>query len=98
MSYRVQITAVKPAGSQWFSEYNPDGHLAWQSWFKNLPGVVNVTKTKPNNNTIVRTYEFLDEAAYLNVKELSLTSPINLERVGYNELYGITSTTEILGA
>lgn len=97
MSYRVQITAVKPAGSDWYSNANPDGHMAWQSWFRGLPGVVNVTKTKPNNNTIVRTYEFLDEAAYLNVKALSLTSPANLERLGYNELHGIVSTTEILG-
>jgi hypothetical protein len=98
MSYRVQITAVKPAGSEWYSNANPTGHAAWQEWFRSLPGLVSVTKTKPNNNTVVRTYEFLDEAAYLNVKELSKQSSVNLERVGYNETYGIESTTTILSA
>lgn len=93
MSYRVQISSVKPTGSDWYSNSNPAGYEAWQNWFRTMPGVINVTKTKLNTNTIIRSYEFIDEAAYLNAKALSLTSQENLERMGYNESHGIVSTT-----
>ena len=95
MSYRVQISSVKPAGADWYSNSSPAGFEAWQDWFKTVPGVVNVTKTKLNTNTIIRSYEFIDEAAYLNAKALSLASPAHLERMRYNELHGIVSTTTL---
>jgi hypothetical protein len=97
MSYRVKTTAVKPAGAEWYSDANPEGHAAWQEWFKTLTGIVSVKKTKPNANTIVRNYEFQDEAAYLNVQQQSQASPQHLQRMGYNELNGIVTTTELLG-
>jgi hypothetical protein len=97
MSYTVKVTAVRPAGTDWYSDANPAGHEAWQNWFKNLPGVVSVKKTKPDANTIVRTYEFVNEAAYVNVRQESLNNAQNLARTGYNELHGIVSTTEVIG-
>jgi hypothetical protein len=97
MSYKVRVTTVKPANAAWFSDANPAGHAAWASWFKSLPGLLSVSKTKLNANSIIRNYVFRDEAAYLEIKGLSSTNANSVARIRHNESNGITNTVELLG-
>lgn len=97
MSYKVRVTTVKPAHAAWFSDANPAGHAAWQAWFNSLPGILSLNKTFLNDDSIVRFFTFRDEAAYLEIKELSLINNNSVDRIRHNESNGIINTVELLG-
>jgi|LauGreDrversion4_2_1035121.scaffolds.fasta_scaffold00348_15 hypothetical protein len=98
MSYRVTATSVKPAGVQWFSDANPASIEAYSAWVATLPGVISVTKTTPNANTIVRTYVFENQAAYTAYASAHASNTNDQQRQAYNNSNGITTTFQFLDA
>ena len=96
MTYTVKITSVKAPEVQWFSDINPTSFAAYAEWAATLPGIVSVTKQKPNANTVVRTYVFDDQAAYDNFKEEHAANVDSQLRQTYNESNNIVSTFEVL--
>ena len=98
MSYRVIATAVKPANVAWFSDANPASIEAYSSWVTTLPGVISVTKTTPNANTIVRTYVFENQAAYASYASAHDSNVNDQQRQAYNNRNGITTTFQFLDA
>jgi hypothetical protein len=98
MSYRVKTLSVKPANVQWFSDVNPASFESYKNWAASLPGVIDVTKTKPDANTIVRTYVFEDKVAYTAFAAAHSSNADDQLRQAYNNANGITNTLEFLDA
>lgn len=97
MSYTVEVTSVKPEGVAWFSEVNPANFDSYTAWLATLPEAV-ITTTRPDVNTIVRTYVFENEAAYNNFRDAHLANEDVQLRQDYNVANGITIETRVVGA
>ena len=96
MSYTVRLTTWKPEGARWFSEADPEKFAAYVEWATSIPGIVNVRQVSIDENTIVRQYTFVDEAASIKYRELHDTNPLSVARNIYNRDNGIRSEYELI--
>lgn len=98
MSYRVEVTSVKPTDVEWFNAANPTSFESYKSWAATLPGLVGMTATRPDTNTIVRIYEFEDQAAYTAYTNAHTANADDQLRQAYNNQNGITIALRFLDA
>ena len=98
MSYKVQVTSVKPANVSWFNEVNPTSFESYKIWVTDLGGVISQTETRPDVNTIIRTYEFENEATYNAYVTAHNTNADNQLRQTYNNNNGISISFQVLNA
>ena len=97
MSYTVETTFTKPAGTKWFAET----HLPLASRFNKVDrvratGVENRTVNRIDENTVVITTTWASEADYqtfLSKKGASIADSI---RKQYADDNGITATTRVV--
>ena len=99
MSYKVQVTSVKPANAKWFNEVDPTRFESYKIWVNTLSGlVISQTNKKPDANTIIRTYEFVNEDAYKAYVAAHNSNTDDQLRQAHNNTNGITTTFKLLNA
>jgi hypothetical protein len=92
----VEATSVKPDDVEWFSDAYPEEFEAYLQWARTLSGVMFLTSSKPDKNTIIRTYIFEDREAAERYAEAHKTNPHAVLRQVYGDANGITATYNVL--
>jgi hypothetical protein len=92
----VEVTSVKPDNVEWFSDVYPEEFEGYLKWVRTLDGVMFLTSSKPDKNTLVRTYIFEDQDAADRYAEAHKTNPYAVLRQVYSDANGIIITYNLL--
>jgi hypothetical protein len=97
MAHRiVEITSIKPDNVEWFSDVYPEEYNQYLLWVKTLEGVMFLTASKPDKNTVIRTYIFESEEASVAYAHAHQTNYYATLRREYNAANGISSTRNFI--
>lgn len=96
MTYKVRLTSVKPEGTSWFSQSNAANKTVlgrFREWLKTqATGQISFSKTFPNPNTVVKTYEFDTKENFDAFLAAAQSHPDDLVIKAYNEANNIVTT------
>lgn len=92
MSYTSTTTAVKPAGVLWFNRHDPVNSMSLINWEKAQPGYVSFNIVVQDENTIVSTLVFEDQASFDAMAAARATRADWIVRQEYGLVNGITKT------
>lgn len=94
MPYTSKVTAVRPAGVQWFNAANPAVSKSELDWVKAQPGFVQLAVEAVNANTLVSTIVFADKASYDAMDAARANRDDFKARKMYCEVNGISRAIE----
>ena len=98
MTYKVEITTIKPAGVGFFGDANPtvDGKPSVPA--KTQPGFISHNTKRPDENTMVKTIEFDTNESFnaYDAKVQANTESGYLQKKEYNRVNNIVSTRKVL--
>ena len=92
MSYTSTTTSVKPAGILWFNTYDNANSMSEINWVRAQPGFVSFKIVAKDENTLVSTLVFEDQASYDAMAAARLTRTDWIARQNYCSVSGITKT------
>ena len=80
----VELVSTRPSGVKWYSEAHPEDDQKYLEWVKTVPGVIFLTRSHPDENTITRIFIFEDNAAYENYIAVHRTNEHAIKKQKYN--------------
>jgi hypothetical protein len=98
MTYKVEITTIKPAGVEFFGTANPTVNGKPSVPAKAQPGFISRSIQKPDENTMVKTLEFDTKESFeaYDAKVKANTESGYLQKKEYNRVNNIVSTRKVL--
>lgn len=88
---RHTTTVHKAKIIKFYPDHNPDSDKEYNDWIRSLPGVLNLTNTKIDENKMQRVIEFDNEESYGNWLSLRKSQQAWKDRSDYESRYGILS-------
>lgn len=92
----VELVSTKPSGVQWYSDAHPEEDQKYLEWARTVPGVVFLTKSFPDENTVTRIFIFENNAAYENYIAVHRTNEHAINKQKYNSDNKIVLTINVL--
>ena len=96
MSYNLEVTTSKPTGTDWFIVAFPEEQTVVAEWQSSFPGLLEVSTTEIDANTLLTTMIFENETAYNTYAFERMSQPAWVSKNEYYTSIGATVVTEII--